>query len=221
MDMDFYKKNALFQNISEQDIRDALMCLHAYKRSYQKNEIIYHAGSSTGFIGLILQGSVIVERNDAWGNRMILTAFSKGDFFAEAYAMNPQSVIPVDIIAREASTVIFLGIGIIASRSCAVPHALHQITVNLLKISLQKNILLSNRSFLLASKTMREKILGYLTHVSLQEHSSEFDIPFNRQQLADFLNLDRTALSKELSKMQADGLIAFRKNHFRLLTPKS
>lgn len=218
MDMNFYKKNILFQGMSEQDIEDTLNCLNAYKRSYHKNEAIYHAGSSTAFVGLIYKGSVIVERNDFWGNRTILTSFSEGDFFGEAYAMNSKAVIPVDIIASEATTVIFIEIGRLVSQSCNVPHVTQQLILNLLKMSLQKNMFLSNRSFLLASHTMREKILGYLNTVSLQNHSKEFEIPFDRQQLADFLNIERTALSKELSKMQKEGIIEYKKNKFKLLS---
>ena len=214
MNLDAYKKNILFQNMSDEDITEALKCLNSYKRSYQKNEIIYHAGSSTTFMGLILNGSVIVERNDAWGNRTILTKFNSGDFFAESYAMNPAKVIPVDIIAQEPILVVFLEINKITTDSCSSHRVINKLTANLLKISLQKNMFLSNRSFLLSAKTMREKIFGYLDNISLQNHSNEFDIPFDRQQLAEFLKIDRTSLSKELSKMQSEGLITYKKNHF-------
>ena len=217
MNIDFYEKNILFRDMSRQDIEDALDCLNVYKRSYHKGEQIYRAGSSTSFIGLIYKGSVIVERNDLWGNRSILTSFSEGDFFGEAYAFNPDAVIPVDIIANEETTVFFLEVGRIASHSCNAPRITHKLVVNLLQISLQKNMYLSNRSFLLSAHTMREKILGYLNTAALQNRSREFDIPFDRQQLADFLNIERSALSKELSKMQKEGIIEYRKNHFRLL----
>ena len=115
MNLDAYKKNILFQNMSDEDITEALKCLNSYKRSYQKNEIIYHAGSSTTFMGLILNGSVIVERNDAWGNRTILTKFNSGDFFAESYAMNPAKVIPVDIIVYDDISMDFNSLTLIQS----------------------------------------------------------------------------------------------------------
>ena len=107
-----------------------------------------------------------------------------------------------------------LPINKITTDSCSSHRVINKLTANLLKISLQKNMFLSNRSFLLSAKTMREKIFGYLDNISLQNHSNEFDIPFDRQQLADFLKIDRTSLSKELSKMQSEGLITYKKNHF-------
>ena len=87
-------------------------------------------------------------------------------------------------------------------------------TTNLLTISAHKNLHLSGRSFHISPKTVRGRVMAYLNTVSLQKHSKEFDIPFDRQQLADYLNLERTALSKELGRMQKEGLIWTRKSHF-------
>ncbi len=217
MNLQFYTDNALFQGMKEEEIEEALACLNVYKRDYKKHEVIYHAGSATGFLGLIYKGSVIVERNDMWGNRAILTSFSTGEFFAEAYAMNPSMVIPVDIVSQEDTTVIFLEIGRLSASDCVASPVVHKLTQNLLRISLQKNMLLSNRSFILGSKTMRGKLLAYFNTIALQQGSNDIQIPFDRQQLADYLNLDRTALSKELAKMKDDGLIDYKKNHFVLL----
>ncbi len=127
----------------------------------------------------------------------------------------------VDVTASEDCRILFLRSGRIQSlKSSLEPWALKYIT-NLLMISMHKNLILSGRSFHTAPKTIRGRVMAYLNSVSLQMHSREFDIPFDRQQLADYLNLERSALSKELGKMQKDGLVSCRKNHFIILQTES
>ena len=120
----------------------------------------------------------------------------------------------VDVTASEDCRVLCLRSGRIQSlKNSLEPWTLKYIT-NLLTISMHKNLILSGRSFHTAPKTIRGRVMAYLNSVSLQKHSREFDIPFDRQQLADYLNLERSALSKELGKMQKDKLIFCKKNHF-------
>lgn len=216
MDIVFFQRSQIFEGMSAEEIKSTLDYLNVFKRSYEKHDLVLRSGSPTKFLGLIEKGSVIVERNDFWGNRTVITSFSENEYFAEAYALNPRAVVPVDIVANSNSSIIFLEIANVYNM--ADSSARNKLLSNLLKISVGKNMYLSNRTFLLSSKSVRDKILAYLNNVRLQKGTNEFDIPFDRQQLADFLNIERTALSKELSRMKSEGLIEYRKNHFILLS---
>ena len=165
-------------------------------------------------MGLVLSGSVTVESNDLWGNCTILSHIGRGGYFAETYALLPDEVMLVDVRANEDCRILFLCVSelFVSSSSWG-----SRLTRNLLMISAHKNLALSGRSFHTSVKSARGRILSYLNTVSLQKHSDEFDIPFDRQQLANYLSLERTNMSKELTRMKNDGLIECRKNHFRLI----
>ncbi|MBQ4468220.1 MAG: Crp/Fnr family transcriptional regulator [Firmicutes bacterium] len=218
MEILFIKNTALFRGMSEDEVQSALKVLQAVERQYIKDDIVLHAGDTTDRMGLVLSGSVTIESNDAWGNRTILSHVGRGQFFAETYALFKDEPLLVDVRANEKSAVLFLRSGNIqALMDQSAPWANKYMT-NILMISARKNLMLSGRSFHTAPKTIRGRVLSYLNSVSLQKHSNEFDIPFDRQQLADYLNLERSALSKELGKMQRDGLIKTKKNHFVILS---
>ena len=217
MDTQQLQKSMLFRGMAGPEITETLQVLEAHEKSYSKGEALLTAGTVTERMGLVLEGSVTVESNDAWGNRTIISHVGKGQVFAETYALLENEPLLVDVTANEDCRVLFLRSGRIQSlKGSLKPWALKYIT-NLLTISAHKNLILSGRSFQTAPKSIRGRVMAYLNSVSLQKHSREFDIPFDRQQLADYLNLERSALSKELGKMQRDGLIACRKNHFRIL----
>ena len=211
------QKTMLFQGMTEAEVTEAIQILQAHEKRYKKGEILLIAGSVTEQMGLVLEGSVTIESNDAWGNRTIISHVGKGQVFAETYALLYHEPMLVDVTASEDCRILFLRSGRIQSlKSNLEPWALKYVT-NLLTISMHKNLILSGRSFHTAPKTIRGRVMAYLNSVSLQRHSREFDIPFDRQQLADYLNLERSALSKELGKMQRDGLISCRKHHFVIL----
>ena len=217
MDMRQLQKSMLFRGMTEPEITKALQALEAHEKRYEKGETLLIAGTITERMGLVLQGSVTIESNDAWGNRTIISHVGNGQVFAETYALLENEPMLVDVTASEDCRILFLRSGRIQSLNSSLePWALKYIT-NLLTISMHKNLILSGRSFHTAPKTIRGRVMAYLNSVSLQKHSWEFDIPFDRQQLADYLNLERSALSKELVKMQKDGLIVCRKNHFVIL----
>lgn len=218
MTIDFLQTTLLFQGMTREEIQLCLKTLCAQEKDFQKGELILHAGSSTNRLGLVLSGSVTIEINDFWGNRTILSRAEKGQFFAETYAFLQSEVLLVDVCANSLCQILFLTVRTLQELQ-AIPHPWSfKFLSNLLLLSFQKNLLLSKRSFHTASKTIRERVLAYLNTVALQERNSRFSIPFDRQQLADYLNVDRTALSKELGKMKKEGLLSFRKNHFELLT---
>ena len=209
------QNNILFRGMTDSELSECLSALSAQEKTYEKDEIILHSGDRTGRMGLVLLGSVTIESIDPWGSRTILSHVGEGQFFAETYAMLPDEVLLVDVRANEACTILFLRVGNLSEQPSSGWKT--KVLNNILTISLHKNLALSGRSFHTAPKSARGRILAYLSSVSLKMHSREFDIPFDRQQLADYLNLERTNMSKELSKMKKDGLIDFKKSHFRLI----
>ena len=219
MDTTILQKSLLFQGMPEEEITAALSFLHAEERQFRKGAGIFHAGTLTDRMGLVLEGSVTIENNDIWGNRTILSHVGKGQFFAETYAWLPDAPLLVDVIANENCRILFLRTGSLHKTVNTSEPWVMRFVANLLSISAHKNLALSGRSFHTAPKTIRGRVMSYLNSVSLRKGRQEFDIPFDRQQLADYLNLERSALSKELGKMQRDGLITVRKSHYVLHDP--
>ena len=219
MDITQIQTTVLFRGMSTAETKDALNALSAREKSYRKGDVLLLAGDTTDEMGLVLEGSVTVESNDIWGNRTILSLVEPGGFFAETYAYLSNEPLLVDVTANENCRILFLRIGSIQTQSAKDTASWQKkLIYNLLTISFHKNLVLSGRSFHTAPKTVRGRLMSYLNAVSLKQGSTEFDIPYNRQQLADYLNVERTALSKELSKMQKDGILITKKNHFKLLT---
>lgn len=217
MNIEEIMKTPLFMNMTKEEVGEILKELTAYQKDYLKNEYIMCAGDSTKLVGIVLKGAVTIEANDVWGNKTILSHVGENGIFAETYALIPNETMLVDVCANTDSTILFINMSGILSKSNMTSWMIKLIK-NTLRISMHKNLILSKRSFHISKKGARERLLSYLNTMSLQKHSNEFDIPFNRQQLADYLNLERTNMSKELGRMQRDGLIEFKKNHFILKT---
>ncbi len=213
MDIDFLQGTALFGGMTAEEVRLALTALQAAERSFEKNALILRAGGRSERMGLVLAGSVRIESNDLWGNRTLLSRVEAGQAFAETYALLPGEPLLVDVAANEPCRVLFCRAQPLDGPG--VPWR-DKLMGNILRISLRRNLLLSERSFHTAPKTVRGRVMAYLNSVALRRGVREFDIPFDRQQLADYLNLDRSALSKELGRMRDEGILSCRKNHFVL-----
>ena len=214
---EFLKKTMIFQGMDDNELTASLDFFRAYEQNFKKGSTILHAGDLTDKMGLVMEGSVTVESDDAWGNRSILSKVEAGGFFAETYAVLPKEPLLVNVIANEDCHILFLRIGSLKQLQNNMEQWMIKFVSNLLMLSMHKNLMLSSRSFHTAPKTIRGRVMAYLNSVSMQKHAREFNIPFDRQQLADYLNLERTALSKELSKMKADGLIDYYKNSFKII----
>lgn len=212
----FLANTQLFRGIREDEITELLHCLGASERTFQKNDVIFRAGSPVNEIGLIESGSVNIVVNLYWGNSIIFGHIGRGEVFAENYAAIPGKELLCDVVATEDTKVIFLKMQNILT-TCRKGCSYHnRIIQNMLRISAQNNLNMSSRMMHTASKSLRDRLLSYLSEQALEHGSSQFTIPFNRQQLADYLAVNRSAMSKELSKMQEEGLITYRKNKFIL-----
>ena len=173
-------------------------------------------GDRVSELGLVLSGSVLIENDDLWGNRSILDRIGPGQIFAETYACVPGEKLLVTVTAAEKTEVLFLNVGKIL-RVCTNACSFHaRLIRNLLTLSARKNLNLSRRIFHTSAKSIRGRLLSYLSWQAVKQGSREFDIPFNRQQLADYLGVDRSAMSAELGKMKREGLIQVDRSHFRM-----
>lgn len=208
----------LFYGMSDEEIKAALLVLYAEEKNYKKNDLILVAGNVTDRLGLVIAGSVRIESNDMWGNRTILGNVGAGQLFAETYALLEDEPLLVDVSANENCRILFFKVGSLKKLKSNKDSWCLKLVSNLLMISAHKNLHLSGRSFHTSPKTIRGRVMAYLNSVSLRNGSKEFDIPFDRQQLADYLNLERSALSKELGRMQKEGIIHTHKKHFVILS---
>lgn len=206
----------LFRGTTPQEADAMLKCLGAYTHCYAKGEIICRAGEPFSAMAMVLSGGVTIESDDVWGNKSILSHVGAGEVFAETYACLPGEPLLVNAVASERSEILFMEMGkllTLCPSGCSHHNRLIQ---NLLALTARKNLTLSRRILHTSAKSIRGRLLSYFSEQALLQGGYRFSIPFNRQQLADYLGVDRSALSNELSKMKRDGLIAYEKNTFIL-----
>ena len=206
----------LFQGIPEQDLLPMLRCLSPREGRYQRGEFLLLAGEPVREMGLILSGEAILFTEDYWGNRNILSSLQRGDLFAEVFACTPGLPAQVSAEAAGAVSVLWLEGGKVLSPCCRNCAFHLELIHNLFQVVTAKNRLLTEKIGYLTRRTTREKLLAYLSHCAQTARSSHFTIPFNRQQLADYLSVDRSAMSNELCKLRDQGVLTFDKNHFTL-----
>lgn len=209
-------KTSLFSGIQSDELSSMLTCLSTVEKSYKKGEFIFRAGESTSTMGMVLTGSVLVFKDDFWGNRSIISEMSVGNLFGETYACTPAATLEVNVMAATDVTILFMDIRRLLTTCPSACQFHSRLIRNLLSVLSGKNLMLTRKMEHMAQKTTRAKLLSYLSSESLKHHSADFEIPYNRQQLADYLSVDRSAMSNELGKMRDEGLIEFNKNHFHL-----
>ena len=201
----------LFRDIAPADLASLLDCLDARERAYEKGAWLLRRGERTDRLGLVLSGTVHILREDFWGSRSIVGLAGPGEIFAESYALAGEP-LEVSVLAASDARVLFLRVET-ALTDCG------QLTRNLTALLAEKNLTLTRKMRHMARRTTREKLLSYLSAQALRSGGAEFDIPMDRQQLADYLAVDRSAMSAALGKLRDEGVLEFRKNHFRLLEP--
>lgn len=209
-------KIPIFQGIEEPEIASLLQCLQATERTYQKGETILSEGSITENMGIVLSGMALISCGDIWGNTSVLGHVTPGSVFAEVYACIPGEPLLITVSAAEDTTVLFMNVGRILS-TCTNACPFHtRLARNLLTVCAHKSLQLSQRILHTSSKSIRGRLMSYFSQCAKQAGNSTFQIPYNRQQLADYLGVDRSAMCHELSKMQKEGLISYEKNRFSL-----
>ena len=206
----------LFSGVSAEELPAVLACLGAEKREYPKDDFLLRAGDTAEAIGLVLAGSVLVIQEDIWGNRNILSKAGPGQTFAAAFACAPGSMLNVSVAAETPVSAMFLNVARVLNL-CPSACAHHsRIVRNLLGELAEKNLRFSEKLTHMGQRTTRAKLMSFLSAEAQRLGKYVFDIPFTRQQLADYLAVERSGLSLELGKMRAEGLLEFRKNHFVL-----
>jgi len=216
MDTAVLAQMELFSGLDQEEIGRVLACLNAHTRSYQRGEVICPMGQPTDYIGLVLKGTILVEYQDAWGKRSLLTPVGTGKTFSEVFAFIPDESLPVSVVAASNCRVLRMQAGKLTQvcRQACTCH--NQLISNLLRIMSQRSIDLMRRVFHTSHRTIRARLMSYLSLEAIKAGSRTFTIPYNRQQLADYLGVDRSALSNELGKMRREGLLETTKNQFKL-----
>jgi len=211
------KRCMLFSGMDDAELGAMLGCLSAARRSYGKNEFVFSAGDAVQAVGVVLSGGVHVLQEDYWGNRRILAYIPPSGLFGEAFSCAELDNLPVSVIAAEASEILLMDYKPIVT-TCSSACLFHTALIkNMLRLLAQKNIMLTQKMEIITHRTTRERLLAYLSAQALRAGRSRFTIPFNRQELADYLSVERSAMSAELSRMQAEGLLRTNRSEFELL----
>ena len=215
--MKIIKKCPLFEGIDEKDLISLSECLKASEKSFRKNQFVFHAGDNAVSVGVVLEGSVHILQEDYWGNRTIIAGIDAGELFAEAFSCAGLNRLPVSVQAAQDTKILLIDYRRIiytCSDSCSFHNTLVR---NMVSILASKNVFLTQKIEHITQHTTRDKLLSYFSAQAQRVSASAFEIPFSRQQLAEYLSVDRSAMSSELSKMRDDGIIEYNKNHFELI----
>jgi len=205
-----------FVGLEDNEILAILHCMNASIASKSQGSYIFRAGESTEVMGLVVSGSILIIQEDLWGHRNILSKCHTGDFFGETYAAKHGAILNISVVANEDCEILFLNINrLLVTCPTACDH--HQKLIrNLVSVLANKILAFNDKITHISKRSTRDKLLSYLSAESVKQASLSFDIPFDRQQLADFLCVERAAMSVEISKLQKEGLLKTNRNHFEL-----
>ncbi len=214
--MRLWESCPLFEGFSPGDIPLALRCLEAFRREYEKGECILDVEQEFFAVGIFLEGKAYVHREDDLGGRNLIMELRAGEIFGEAVLCAGYSKSLFRIVAASPCEVMFIRMERILNPTLPICPFRSRLVENLLKWISKKSIDLGEKLDIVSQRSLRDRIRIYLSRQARTNGSSEFSIPFSRQDLADYLNVDRSALSRELCRMKDEGMIDFRKNRFRL-----
>lgn len=216
---DILSQCPLFSGISQEELKSMLSCLDGRITHIAKGSPVFLEGEPATFVGVVLSGKVQILRTDFYGNRSVLTVVSPGGLFAEAFACAEVETLPVSAVALESTSVLLLDCKRVLT-SCPNACPFHSKLVrNLLRGIAQKNLMLTQKIRCMSQKTTQEKLMEFLLEQAKQHGSGEFVIPYDRQALADYLGVERSAMSAEISKLRKAGQIDCTGSRFRILTP--
>jgi len=207
----------LFAQIKKEDLPSLLRCLNAKVVHFEKKYTILAEGNPAKSIGILLFGSAQVIQIDYFGNRSILSRVEPGQLFAEAFACAGLAEIPVSVVAADPCGVMLLDYSRII-QPCSSACSFHrQLIFNLMQALAVKNIQFHQKAEVTAKRTTRDKLMTFLLQQAKQAGCSSFQIPFDRQELADYLQVERSGLSAEIGKLRREGLLESNKRQFTLL----
>ena len=210
-------RSALFEGIQGQDLQTMLGCIGYHVRSYEKGEIIAFEAETINHVGVVMEGAVDMLKEDVWGNRTMLIRSYPADIFGETFACGEDSLSVVTFAAAEDSRVLFLPFCRVM-HTCTHACTFHQtLTENMVRMIARKNRELMRKIEVVSKKTLREKILSYLSIQSQAQGKTKFQIPLGRVEWAEYLCADRSALTRELAKMKEEGIIDYQRNFFEIL----
>lgn len=215
--LEVLQKSSLFNGVEKQNLLAMLDCLGATVKKYDKHETILAEGEDVKYIGIVLAGSAQIEQTDFWGNRSIVTKVVSSELFGESFACADVKKMPVNVIATEATEIMFIDC-LRITHSCSNACVFHQqIIYNLIKVVATKNLVFHQKIEITSKRSTREKLMTYLLMQAKKKGSNIFEIPYDRQGLADYLEVDRSGLSAEISKLRKEGILRNKRNHFELL----
>lgn len=214
--LEILQKNPLFRGVNGEELPDLLESIRARTVRKREGEYLFHTGDATDFMGVVLFGAVRVIQEDIWGHRNIMARVSAGDIFAEAFAAVPGARLNVSVVAETDCEVLLLNVRNLLSSGEAASRGHSKLTCNLVLILARKAMTFNEKITHISKRTTRDKLLSYLSSEAVRQGKLSFDIAYDRQGLADYLCVDRAAMSVELSKLQREGLLRYHKNHFEL-----
>ena len=203
----------IFHGVEISEIKSLLVFLTAQRKSYKKGEIILSEGETTDCIGVVLSGLAMLQLGDIWGNNSVVGSVRPGGTFAEAYVCLPDEPL-MHVVAAEDSEILFLNMRPVLEASLSPDSLNIRLMRNLLTISARKIMQFSRRILYTNPKTIRKRVMLFLTECVRRGGNHTFTVSFNRQQLADYFGVDRTSLCGELSRMRHDGLLDYHKSTF-------
>lgn len=214
---DILQTCTLFHGIAKADLATMLDCLGARVKHFRKKAFILSEGEPVRAIGILLTGAARIEQTDYFGNRSIVAGLEPADLFGESFACAGVDTMPVDVVATEDATVLFIEQQRV-TRSCCHACGFHQqLIYNLMRVVARKNLVFRQKIEITSKRTTREKLMTYLLVQAKQAGSNRFTIPYDRQQLADYLEVDRSGLSAEIGKLRREGVLTSERNQFTLL----
>lgn len=214
---DVLRRSVLFEGIGEENVPLALECLGAFEHSYQKNGCIVEIGEQIREVGVLISGSANAVMETANGDRSIIDKLQPGDVFGEAIVCSGIQRSPMRLVAVSDCVVVKIGMENIINRKMTQCRFRSAIVENLLRMTSNGYVLLNRKMDILAHKSIRERVMRYLSDEMDRCASCEFCIPFNRNELADYLQVERSALSRELSRIRKEGYIDYERSNFRIL----
>ena len=207
----------LFDGIKPSDMKPMLHCISYHVATYAKGEIIAFEGENLKHIGIVLSGSVDMVKEDLWGNKTMLIRTRQSELFGETFACGNDNLSVVTFVVSEDATVMFMPFSRVMHSCTMACEFHHRLLENMVKLIALKNRNLIQKIDVVSKRTIREKLLAYLSILAQQQNTRYVESPLGRVELAEYLCVDRSALTRELAKMKDDGLIDYDKNCFKIL----